>query len=253
MCTVVILRRPGHRWPVLIAANRDEMLDRPWSPPARHWPDRPDVVAGRDELAGGTWLGINDEGVVAAVMNRPGSLGPADDKRSRGELVLEALDHAEARAAGDALSHIDPQAYRPFNLVVADAGDAIWLRSDPDTGADRVEAFFLPEGLSMLTSHDRNDLHSDRIRTYLPRFEAAAEPDPDSDDWTGWDRLVASRDMGEIGGAPSAMNIVTEFGFGTVSCSLIALPALDAADAGPIWRFAPGRPDEVPFAPVRLK
>jgi Transport and Golgi organisation 2 len=252
MCTVVILRRKSHRWPVLIAANRDEMLDRPWSPPGRHWPDRPDVVAGRDELAGGTWLGMNAEGMVAAVMNRPGSLGPAADKRSRGELVLEALDHAAADDAAEALSQIDPQAYRPFNLIVADAQAAVWLRSDPDAGPDRVEAFALPEGLSMLTAHDRNDLHSDRIRTYLPRFEAASVPDPDTGDWSGWERLLASREMGEVGGEPSAMNIVTDFGFGTVSSALIALPAPEADDARPIWRFAAGRPDEAPFEAVAL-
>jgi hypothetical protein len=255
MCTVVILRRMGHRWPVLIAANRDEMLDRPWSPPARHWPDRADVVAGRDELAGGTWLGMNDEGMVVAVMNRPGSLGPAEDKRSRGELVLDALDHAEAVAAAEAMSHTDPQAYRPFNLIIADAHDAIWLRSDPDVGPNRVEAFPLPEGLSMLTAHDRNDLHSDRIRLYLPRFEAAPAPDPDSGDWSGWERLVGSRERDETNGEPSAMNIVTDFGFGTVSSSLIALPSIEAQgseDAEPIWRFAAGRPDEVPFELVDL-
>ena len=85
MCTLVILRRPDHRWPVLIGANRDEMIDRPWQPPGRHWPDRPDVVAGLDALAGGSWLGVNDWGVAAAVLNRHGSLGPAPDRRSRGE------------------------------------------------------------------------------------------------------------------------------------------------------------------------
>src|SRR5260370_234369 len=58
MCTLVILRRPDTAWPVLIGANRDEMLDRPWSPPGHHWPDRPDVVAGRDNLAGGAVLAI---------------------------------------------------------------------------------------------------------------------------------------------------------------------------------------------------
>jgi uncharacterized protein with NRDE domain len=83
MCTVVILRRPGHAWPLLLAANRDEMKDRPWQPPARHWPDRPQVVAGLDELAGGTWLGLNDDGLAAGVLNRRGSLGPELDMRSR--------------------------------------------------------------------------------------------------------------------------------------------------------------------------
>jgi len=82
MCTLVILRRPEHDWPVIIGANRDEMIDRPWQPPGRHWPDRPEVVAGLDTLAGGSWLGINDWGVAAAVLNRHGSLGPAPDRRS---------------------------------------------------------------------------------------------------------------------------------------------------------------------------
>src|SRR5580693_2543958 len=127
MCTLVILRRPGQDWPVIVAANRDEMVDRPWQEPARHWPDRPEAVAGRDVLAGGSWLGINDFGVVAGVLNRHGSLGPAPGQRSRGELVLEALDHADAKAAAAALGALEPAAYRTFNLIVADNIDAFWL------------------------------------------------------------------------------------------------------------------------------
>ena len=99
MCTLVISRRPGEKWPLLIAANRDEKLNRPWLPPARHWPDRPDVYGGKDLLKGGTWLAINDFGVVAAVLNREGSLGPKEGLRTRGELPLEALDHADADTA----------------------------------------------------------------------------------------------------------------------------------------------------------
>ncbi|HUK60145.1 MAG TPA: NRDE family protein, partial [Stellaceae bacterium] len=114
MCTLVMLRRPGHAWPVIVGANRDEMINRPWEEPARHWPDRPEVVAGRDTLAGGSWLGLNDFGVVAAVLNRHGSLGPAPGQRSRGELVLEALDHADAREAAAALAALEPGAYRTF-------------------------------------------------------------------------------------------------------------------------------------------
>ena len=87
------------------------------------------MVAGLDVQAGGSWLGVNDDGVVAAVLNRVGRLGPAAGKRSRGELVLEALDHADAAAAAaQALGDLDPDAYRPFNLVIADSRDAFWLR-----------------------------------------------------------------------------------------------------------------------------
>ncbi|HVG81349.1 MAG TPA: NRDE family protein, partial [Methylomirabilota bacterium] len=129
MCSIVLLYRPGHDWPVLIGANRDEMRDRPWRAPGRHWADRPEVVAGIDLLAGGSWLGINAQGVVAAALNRMNTLGPAPGFRSRGELVLEALDHPDAAAAAVALADLEPAAYRPFNLVVADDRDAWWLRN----------------------------------------------------------------------------------------------------------------------------
>ncbi|MBY0432159.1 MAG: NRDE family protein, partial [Rhodospirillales bacterium] len=127
MCTVIVLRRPEAPWPLLLAANRDEMEGRPWRPPARHWPDRHNVVAGLDELAGGTWAGTNDEGVVAAILNRAGTLGPEAGKRSRGELVLEALDHADAVDAVQALSQLNAAAYRAFNMVIADNRDAFFV------------------------------------------------------------------------------------------------------------------------------
>ena len=250
MCSLVILLRPGHAWPVIVAANRDEMLDRPWEGPGRHWPDRHNVVAGRDRLAGGSWLGRNDEGVVAGILNRVDSLGPRPGFRSRGELVLEALDHADAVEAAAALGALDPRAYRSFNLVVADNRDAFWLRhAGPGVASGRVEVMPLPVGLSMITAHDRNDPASARIRRYLPRFEAAPSPDPAAPDgtgWAAWEALLASRD----GDTPrDAMAIVTDGGFGTVCSSLIALPAL-GAEAEPVWRFAAGLPGRVPFAPV---
>ena len=113
MCTLVMLRRPEARWPLMVAANRDELSTRPWQGPARHWPDRPEVVAGKDMTAGGSWLGVNDDGLFAAILNRPGTLGPADGKRSRGELVLEALDHAEAKVAAEALADLNPEQLPP--------------------------------------------------------------------------------------------------------------------------------------------
>ena len=259
MCTLVILRRPARDWPLLVAANRDEMAGRPWLPPGRHWPDRDNVVAGLDRLGGGSWLGINDEGLVAGILNREGSLGPETGKRSRGELVLEALDHADAAAAAAALADIDPRSYRSFNLAVADNHDAFWLRSLGPEGPGRVEVEPIPAGLSMITALDRNDSASARIRGYLPRFGAAPAPDPDAQDWGAWERLLASRvhdtadGGGDEGGPLGAMTIVTESGFGTVSSSLIALPAASpAAERKPIWRFAAGRPGEAPYGIVEI-
>jgi uncharacterized protein with NRDE domain len=249
MCTIVILNRPDHAWPILIAANRDERLDRPWLFPAAHWPDRPDIVAGQDELAGGSWLGINDSGVAVAVLNREGTLGPEASKRSRGELVLDALEYADALDAAEAMANLDSRAYRPFNLVVADNRDAFLLTHRGGAGHVPIAVEPLPEGLSMVTAMERDDPDSSRIRFHRPRFLAAATPDPDADDWHGWEAVLASRDRETNSGPGGAMFIdpvpgVEQGKFGTVSSSLIALPAIARTEQRPIWRFASGAPEE---------
>lgn len=247
MCTLVILRRPRHEaWPLVLAANRDELASRPRRPPGRHWPDRPHVVAGMDELAGGTWLGVNDDGLAAAVLNRRGSLGPAPGKRSRGELVLDALDHAEAYIAAEALAALDPTAYRPFNLVVADAIDAFLITHAGD-GAIRSRP--IPEGLSMLEAGELDDPSSARTRRYLPLFRAAPEPDPAAVDWEAWTGLLGDR-ASETGEPRDAMCIVTGGEYGTLSGSLLALPPYP--DQRPVWLFADGRPGEAAWERVAV-
>jgi uncharacterized protein with NRDE domain len=249
MCTLVILRRPGHDWPLLLAANRDEMRSRPSRAPGRHWPDRPEVVAGLDVTGGGSWLGLNDHGLVAAVMNREGTLGPAPGKRSRGELVLEALDHAEAREAAGALADLHPAAYRPFNLVVADARDAYWLRHGDD---GEIRVWPIAPGLHMLASTELDDPHHARLAAHLARLRALAVPEPQLDQWDAWKSLLASRDFPASAGPSAAMNLDLGNGFGTVSSSLIALSRLRGADAKALWLHADGPPDQAPFRPVAL-
>lgn len=251
MCTVIVLRRPDHSWPLLFAANRDEMADRPWKPPGRHWPERKEIVGGQDELAGGSWLGLNDHGVLAGVLNRPGTLGPIPGLRSRGELVLEALDHADAIAAVAAMRDLDSRAYRAFNLVVADNRDAFWIRSLGRAGPIRPTVAEIPPGLSMITAHDRDDPESARIRFHRPRFAAAKTPDPEKGDWTAWERLMASRESEPGAGPHGAMTIITETGFVTTNSSLIALPA-PGSGRKPLWRFGRGHPDAIRYEPVSL-
>jgi hypothetical protein len=246
MCTLVIQRRPGHRWPVLIGANRDEMIDRPSKPPSRHWPDRPELVAGLDMLAGGSWLGINDWGVVAAVLNRHGSLGPEPDRRSRGELVLEALDHADAAAAAEALSDLDPKAYRTFNLIVADDSHGFWLRH---AGGPRIEPKPLKDGLSIIAAGDIDDLTTRRLELALPAFRAWPTPDPDHDDWSGWQSLLGSTRTPPNESVTAAMRFRTD-GYGTVSSALIGLPSRDAPDRRLVFRFAEWLPEAAPWRDV---
>jgi hypothetical protein len=228
LCTVVLLHRPGHAWPLLLGANRDEMIERETDPPGAHWPDRPDVLAGRDREAGGTWLGLNRYGIVAAVLNRPGSLGPAPGKRSRGELPLLALEHGSADDAAAALSDLDGRAWRSFNMVVAD-GHSAWFVAG--LGSARVRAERLSaDQVHMVTSHDPDDMTSGRVARHLPRFAAAPVPQPPND-WQTWRDVLCDT----TGNADSRICIAAESGFATVSLSLLALAARGPA----VWWYQP--------------
>lgn len=124
MCLIVFAWRPGHPQPLLMAANRDEFYDRP-SLPLIEWPDAPGVIAGRDQQAGGTWLGIGPQGRFAALTNIRDPRQPPRG-RSRGELPIQYLSgklgpqefsYELARRAGD---------YSGFNLLLGDH-QQLWL------------------------------------------------------------------------------------------------------------------------------
>jgi len=237
VCTVIVLVRP---YQVLLAANRDERVDRPWDPPAVWWPGRPGIIGGRDRTAGGTWMGINRHGVVAAVLNRPGTLGPAAGKRSRGELPLLALDLPTAAAAAEAMTGLDASAWRGFNMVLADGTGAWFVRG---VGRGHPKAEPLPPGVSMITAHDPNDLTSPRTARHLSRF-AAALPSG-AHDWQAWREILADR----LGDSAEQINVVADNGFGTVCSCFVELPS----GGDPIWLFADGAPHEAVFHPVTIR
>jgi hypothetical protein len=241
MCTVILLRRPDHAFPLLVAANRDERLDRAWDPPAARWPGHPDVIGGQDRTAGGSWMALGPTGVLAAVLNRPGSLGPAAGKRSRGELPLMAAAAGTAEAATAAILALDAGQWRAFNMVIADSRQAFFLRG---LGTGRPEATPLPEGLSMVTAHDPNDPTSPRTRRHLPRFRATPPPAPP--DWSGWEALLADDTFDPAIGPAETLNVPPINGFGTVCASLLGF----GADGSRQWLFCPGRPGSAPFVPV---
>lgn len=122
MCLIVIGWRASAAFPLLVAANRDEYHHRASAVAAR-WPDAPEVIGGRDLEAGGTWLGIRENGRFAAVTNvrEPGM---AKGAHSRGELPRNFLlgsDSAESYA-----KQIDYAAYSGFNLLLADGEKLIY-------------------------------------------------------------------------------------------------------------------------------
>jgi uncharacterized protein with NRDE domain len=164
MCTVVLALGCDARWPLVVAANRDEKLDRPsegWS--VRRVPGCPSVACPRDVVAGGTWVGVSARGVVAAVTNHYTGRPPDPALRSRGELVGRALRHPSAAAAAHAMAGLDAATYNPFHLVVADLHGGWRLEPGLPPAA-------LAPGLHVVTESSAHgtDARSDLVRARWP-------------------------------------------------------------------------------------
>jgi len=123
MCTLVLLQRPGEL--LAISGNRNEMLSRPSSGPRVE----NGVLAPRDDLAQGSWLGLNRHGLFVCVTNRRDAMVDPG-RRSRGLLVLEALQAQSARGLHQALHELRGDRHNGFHLVYADLRDAFVTWSD---------------------------------------------------------------------------------------------------------------------------
>jgi uncharacterized protein with NRDE domain len=126
VCTLTVAWRVFEDSPLVVAANRDEAMDRPSRRPIVI-ESEPRVLAPRDERAGGTWIGVNDQGVFVGITNRWTDAELAGE-RSRGLLVRDALDCETAAAAVDLIREaVADCEYEAFNLLVADAETCTYL------------------------------------------------------------------------------------------------------------------------------
>lgn len=148
MCLLIAVFQSVPGAPLIIAANRDERYDRPAVPMTVLRDSDPRIVGGRDELAGGTWLAVNEHGVVAGLTNQPSADGRDPGKRTRGELPLAFTQHASAADAVDAVcATLDPADYNPCWMLV---GDRRALYSIGIAGGARPEVEQLGPGLHVL-------------------------------------------------------------------------------------------------------
>lgn len=157
MCTLVAATRVWAGAPLVIAANRDERLDRPAEPPALRDDGPLRVLAPRDAQAGGTWLGLNAEGVFVGITNRF-DRPPDPNRRSRGHLVLRALEAPTPAEAADRIAGIEPRAFNGFHLLAAGVRDAHLVWSD---GA-AIRRRALGPGVHVLTERSFGAAPSDR-------------------------------------------------------------------------------------------
>lgn len=136
MCLIAFAIGASKRWPLVVAANRDEFLDRPTLPLARWTSDAgTEIFSGRDVRAGGTWMGLTAAGRIAMLTNVRGPASLTGEK-SRGELVTRWLD-SDADAVGF-MAQIEAEAYGGFNLVLGDFKTGVWhwLSNKPGPGLE---------------------------------------------------------------------------------------------------------------------
>ncbi|MFP2926700.1 NRDE family protein [Pyxidicoccus sp. 3LG] len=120
MCTIVILRQVHPEWPLVLAANRDEFYARPATGP-QVLLESPRAVGGRDVERGGTWMGVTNAGVFVGLTNQRGGRAQGPAPRSRGEVVLKALQAGSVEAIDRYLDTLPGDEFLPFNLLYGDA------------------------------------------------------------------------------------------------------------------------------------
>ena len=244
MCTLTLAWQVFGGSPVVVAANRDEALERSSEPPDVYR-EEPLVIAPRDAEAGGTWIGTNEHGVFAGITNRWNDADLAGE-RSRGLLVADVLACETARGAVDLIERTTSEyEYAGFNLTVADADDAVWLEWDGTLERVALEPgvhvavnvgldgrFAIPE--SRREAGERQAENARAVREAL-----AVEPGEGARTWL--------ERAGSVLGDHEYGVCIHGDGFGTRSSSLIAL----GNDS--MYEFAAGPPCRTRYEPIALE
>jgi len=232
MCVLAIQYKATRDAPILVAHNREEIYDRPTQAP-RIQSGRPRVVCGIDRKAGGTWLGVNQYGLIVAVVNRPKTT-VVTEPRSRGVLCRELLGLETAKAAAEhAARELCSGCYAGANYICADARSGAVVY-----GGNHVHVAELTPGLHLMTSGDLDD-PSDQRQEFVRRLLTLQRLDS-----AVAFLAVASRTFSRKPDRRGRGVIISGNEFGTVSSTLLSLPK---KPQNSVYQYAPGPPSEHPF------
>jgi len=216
--------------PVLVAANRDEKYDRGTAAPSIQ-SGKPRVLCGTDEDAGGTWLGVNQNGLFVGVCVRP-KMMPTFISRSRGLLCKDMLRTWSSQEAVDlCLEEVSSGKYNGANFIVADSEGGWAIHAGDDSNAVPLE-----EGLNLIADHDLNDPRDARVQLAKRHLTLQTLDSPVKF------LAIASKVFARAPapeGRPSI--VIREQERGTVSSTLISL-GKKPRDA--IFQYASGAPDK---------
>ena len=233
MCLLAIQYRLVPESPILVAANREEFYDRRSTSPAI-LSGKPRILCPTDSRAGGTWLGVNQNGMFVGICNRR-MLEPISGNRSRGVLCKDILRATSARTGLEkAFEEMGKHIFEGFNLVIADREAGFVLQHDM---VDEVHD--LEPGLNIVGSHNLNDPRDERVQMAKRLLTLQTLDSPVKF------LAVASRVFSRTPspqGRPSM--VVRGNEYGTVSSTLLALGA-KPRDA--ILQYADGSPDDAKY------
>jgi hypothetical protein len=233
MCLLAVQYRLVPEAPVLVAANREEFYERPSQPPSIQ-SGKPRVLCGIDTQAGGTWLGINQHGLVVAVCNRRRTVATFPS-RSRGVLCRELLKSDSAVHARDvAMEELSSGKYDGASFVCVDA-ESGWTVH----GGDEIDAVEMHEGLNIIANGDLNDPRDPRVEMARRLLTLHTLDSPVKF------LAVASKVFARAPSPPGRPSIVMRArDRGTVSSTLISL-GKKPRDA--IYQYADGPPDRARY------
>jgi uncharacterized protein with NRDE domain len=244
VCTIVFAWRHFADAPLVLAANRDELVTRPSDPPHLLQPDPP-LWGGRDRFAGGTWLAVDPRGRVAAVTNRhPGGRVPGRDprRRSRGDLPTALLSGRSDADARTLLGSLTPADYNPVNLLFLSPTAATWMGMD-DEG---LTARDLAPGIHVLTEQDPDDPTSPKAVRLLEAATTAGARAADAATLLDGFRALL-RSHATDGGGPEAAACIHEDSYGTVSSATVLVASRQVH-----FDHADGHPCATPYRPVSM-
>ena len=175
MCLLSIGYNAHSDFPLVFIGNRDEYHARP-SAAADWWTDHDGILGGRDLEAGGTWLAVNRAGHLGVITNRPDLPPPAEDARSRGELIPDWLNNPHALEE----LYTGHHAYGGFSLLLADSNCQRLISGG--NGAGKVLQTASNSGVSGLsnTAPDQPWPKLTWLNNELRNHLAAGEPDIDA-------------------------------------------------------------------------
>ncbi|QDV69350.1 hypothetical protein Poly24_30650 [Rosistilla carotiformis] len=233
MCLLALQYQLVPESPVLVAANREEYFDRPSLAPSIQ-SGKPRVLCGIDQRGGGTWLGVNQNGMFVGICNRA-TVTPLFGQRSRGLLCLDLLRCGSSRKALEkAQTELSKTRYEGCNIMIADATAGFAIHSE-----EEHEVVDLVEGLNIIGSRNLNDPTDERVAMARRLLTLQTLDSPVKF------LAVASKVFARTPTLPGRPSMVVRGNdYGTVSSTLLSL-GVKPRDA--IYQFSTGAPDQAKY------